>query len=340
MSLRAAEKVFEQRQRIADFFDTEVEQVVFTSNCSHGLNLVIHGVMQNGGHVVTSNLEHNSVLRPIADLVERGVATSTVVDVCSKSDDVILSGFARAIQPGTKLVVCTHGSNTTGQILPIERLAQLCRRRGVFFVVDAAQTAGVLPIRLREMQIDAVCTAGHKSLYGPSGTGLLLLGSDKIFPTVFQGGTGSISLSLRQPEFYPDRLESGTINTAGICGLGAGVAFVQQRGVSDIYQHEMRLCRRAYDALSNMPQVILYHNGYELGSQLPVLLFNVQSMPSTELVDQLDQKGFALRGGLHCAPLAHRALHTERSGAARLSVSAFNQMAEIERFIRVMKNIQ
>lgn len=329
LSMRAAEQVFCVREMAAELFGAPVEQVVFTSNCTHALNLMIKGVMAQGGHMVITNLEHNSVLRPTYRLARDGMADYTVVDVLNQTDQEILDRFDQAITPETRLLVCTHASNVTGQILPVQAIGRLCRERGILFGVDGAQSAGILPCRLDELGADFFCTAGHKGLYGPTGTGLLVLRNPDLLTPLMEGGTGSNSYEQEQPDFYPDRLEAGTLNSVGICGLGGGIQFVRQRGISAIYRHEMALCRQLWRQLRRMPHVILYDQEFLPGKKAPVLLFNIRGISSMEAVDRLSQKGFALRGGLHCAPLVHQALGTEEVGGIRFSPSAMNCCCQV-----------
>ncbi|WP_069988090.1 aminotransferase class V-fold PLP-dependent enzyme [Massilioclostridium coli] len=339
ISMRTAEKVYQVRNLAADFFDAEVENVIFTCNCTQALNFAIKGILLNGGHVITTNLEHNSVLRPIASLAKHNNVSYTIMDVYNQSEETILAMIKKAIRSDTKLIICTHGSNVTGQRLPIERIAKLCKEHNILFAVDGAQSAGVLPVQVRNMGIDLFCTAGHKSLYGPSGTGLLVLGNKILLETIMEGGTGTNSFRMEQPEFYPERMESGTVNTAGICGLGAGIQFLKQKGLRRIYQHEISLCRMAFLGLKGMRNIQLYTPDCAEGSYLPVFIFNVKGRTSMEVVDQLNDAGFALRGGLHCAPLIHQALGTEEIGGVRLSVSVFNKREEIQKFLSTMQKI-
>lgn len=339
LSMKTAEKIFRVRSAAADLFGADVERVIFTSNCSHSLNVAIKGSIESG-HVITTCLEHNSVLRPLESLQHSGKISYSVADVHNKTPDEIVEEIRGLVRMDTKLVVCTHASNVTGQILPIARIAQMCRRNGLLLIVDAAQTAGVLPIKVDDMGIDILCTAGHKGLYGPTGTGLLILGKDVNLLPLMEGGTGSKSLELTQPDFYPDRLEAGTLNSVGICGLGAGIDFVRKQGINRIYQHEIGICRMVFRSFQKFPHVELYTDRFEPGERAPVLIFNIKGKTSEEITSFLNDKGFALRGGLHCAPLVHQALGTEKNGAVRFSPSAFNTKAEAEKFIRTVGGIR
>lgn len=338
VSLRAAEKVYEVRKKAADFFGADVENTIFATNCTHALNMAIKGVMKGGGHVVTSCLEHNSVLRPLHKLQKDGLITYTVVDVLAEDMD-ILTNLEKAIRSDTRAIVITHASNVLGRVMPVAEIGRLCKRRGLKLVVDAAQSAGVLPINIRELGINVLCMPGHKGLYGGSGTGLMLLNDIDPIDTLLEGGTGSVSNSLEQPEFNPDRYESGTLNTYGILTLGAGLDFVRRRGIENLYRHEMSLCRYVWQQLRKIPGVTVYQESLELGKSVPILLFNIDGMSSMETAKLLDDAGFCLRGGLHCAPLVHERLGTAEQGAVRFSPGAFNQMPEAAAFVANIKKI-
>lgn len=338
VSLRAAEKVYEVRKKAADFFGAEVENTIFATNCTHALNMAIKGLMKSGGHVVTSCLEHNSVLRPLHKLQKDGVITYTVVDVMGDNAD-ILTKLEKAIRHDTKAIVITHASNVLGRVMPVAEIGRLCDRRGLKLVVDAAQSAGVLSIHVGEMGIHILCMPGHKGLYGATGTGLMILNGIDPIDTLLEGGTGSVSNSLDQPEFNPDRYESGTLNTCGILTLGAGLDFVRRRGISNLYRHEMALCRYAWQELRKIPGITVYQDSFEMGKNVPILLFNIDGMNSMETAKLLDEAGFGLRGGLHCAPLVHERLGTAEQGGVRFSPGAFNQMPEVTAFVGKIKKI-
>ncbi len=338
ISLRTAEKVYETRKKAADFFHAEPENTVFASNCTHALNMAIKGLMRGGGHAVTSCLEHNSVLRPLHALYKDGISSYSVADVMG-DDDAIIAGLEREIRPNTKAIIITHASNVTGRVMPIERIAMLCRLYRLKLVVDAAQTAGVLPIDVQRTGINVLCTAGHKGLYGTTGTGLMILNDIEPLQTLIDGGTGSVSGSLDQPEFNPDRYESGTLNTCGILSLSAGLDFIRRCGMSSLYRHELSLCRELYHGLKGMQGITLYHDCPEYGRNVPIVLFNVDGLPSMVTTEQLNQAGFALRGGLHCAPLIHERLGTSAIGAVRFSPGVFNTQAEVAAFLGYLKKI-
>jgi cysteine desulfurase family protein len=324
MSLDAAIKVYECREAAASLFGAaEPEHVVFTQNCTHAVNLAIKGALRRDDHVIISDLEHNSILRPVHTLAERGIITYSVATV-SEDEEETLHNFTQLIQPNTRMIACTHGSNVWGIRLPIRKLGQLAAHCGILFLVDAAQTAGVVEIDMARDNIDFLCAAGHKSLYGPTGTGLLITARGSELATLIEGGTGTMSADYGQPADMPERLESGTINTMGILGLGAGIGYVKKMTIPVIYNHEMKLGTLIRQRLEAIRGVRLYTRTYEKGVHLPVISFNIGGMSSEEVVEKLSEKGFALRGGLHCAPLAHRKMDTLRTGAARISIGAFN----------------
>ena len=330
MSIKTAQAVYHVRETAANLFGvSNPEQVIFTSNCTHSLNTVIHGVLNPGDHVILSDLEHNSVTRPVYHLSKRGVAFD-IAQTVPGDDAETLKAFAKLINGRTKLMICTHGSNVFGVSMPVRKLAEMAKRAGVLFLVDAAQTAGVLDISAEDDGFDFICTPGHKGLYGPTGTGLLVINS-KVKPTsLMQGGTGSFSYEFEQPDFCPDCYESGTINTIGILGLGAGLAYVAARTPKKIYEYEMSLAAHIYDALSRNSRLELYTPRPKLGESLPVISFNVQGQTGEQTAAQLNEMGFALRGGLHCSPLAHRKYGTLERGTARISVGCFNTPHDAE----------
>lgn len=332
LSLAAGEQVFRVRQQLAQEYGTAPERVIFTSGCTMSMNLVLQGCLAGGGGLLTSAWEHNCVLRPAAALVGRGKvrweqAPGTGAD--------LVEGIASRIRPDTALVECTHGSNVTGQVFPVREIGAVCHRMGVPFAVDAAQTGGSLPLNLKQDHIDYLCLAGHKGFYGPAGIGVLLLGENAQLPPLLYGGTGSNSADPAMPEFYPDRLEPGTLNTPGILGLGAGVVWRKQLGQAAL-ERELALCRKLEQGLSRIPGVQVYTQGYRGGERMPLMLFNIAGYTSQQAANVLGQKGFALRGGLHCAPSAHAQLGTLEEGAVRCSIGAFNTPAEVERLVEAV----
>ena len=340
MSLKASEIIFRCRENAAALFGVESpERIIFTDNCTTALNTVIQGLLKSGDHAVISSLEHNAVARPLEHLKRRGVSYS-VARVFEGDDDATIESFRRAIKGNTKLVVCTAASNVFGIRLPIERIAALCRIYNILFCVDAAQSAGVIPINMSESGIDFLCAAGHKGLYGPMGTGILAINSAVLPESLTQGGTGSMSLSLEQPDVLPDKYESGTPNLPGIAGLNAGLRFVIDRGEEHIFRSELSKAQMLYDGLASMPDVVLYTARPQISTHVPVISFNVRGHDSEEAAALLnDRFNIAVRAGLHCAPLAHKALGTEQQGTVRAVMSVYTKPAQIEYFLSSVKKI-
>lgn len=338
LSMETAARVYTCRESAAELFGAEVDQVVFTSNCSHALNMAIKGALRQGDHVIISDLEHNSVLRPVHVLAQRELITYSVAQTARDDDDTV-AAFESLINERTRLIACTHASNAFGIRLPIERICAMAHRHGVLFLLDAAQTAGVLPIDMKKTGIDFLCTAGHKSLYGPSGTGLLITPYGEYLATLMEGGTGSASALFDMPDIMPDRLECGTVNTAGILGLGAGISFVREKGMAALHRQEMRVAGEIYRQLRAVPRAELYTDRFTPEKNVPVISFNLAGISSEELTDKLSDRGFALRGGLHCSPLAHRKMGTLELGTARISVGAMNTMQQAEQLCTAIRRI-
>ncbi len=339
LSLQTAEMIYRCREKAADFFGLgQADGVVFTQNCTHALNLAIKGLVRPGGKVVVSSLEHNAVMRPLTALQKSHGIRVEVAEVIFGDDEATFRSFERLIDSETDLVVCTHASNVCGLILPIEKIGHLCRRWGIPLVVDAAQSAGTVPIHMERMGIDCLCMPGHKGLYGPTGTGMLLT-SHPIPTTLIEGGTGTFSADFNQPEQLPERLESGTVNTVGIAGLSAGLSFVRQKGNERIHTYEIGLIRTLYDELKSLRPVVLYMDRPSVAHFSPVLSFNVEGIPSEQVAEELSRLGFAVRAGLHCAPAAHRRLGTLEQGTVRISPSVFNQEQQIESLVESVKKI-
>lgn len=335
MSMAASRAVFNSRSACAEFFGAEPENTVFTLNCTHALNIAIKGLARPGAHFVLSDIEHNAVIRPVHSLTEHGMSY-TIFESTQDPVQTMLNA-SRAIRPETVALVCTAAGNVTGQRMPLPELADLCRRRRICFIVDAAQGAGLLPLNLKD-GINIICTAGHKGLYGPMGTGLMLTDGKYPLETLIEGGTGSASESLEQPEFLPDRFESGTINTPGAIALGAGVDFVKTRTPQRIAAHEILLCRNLCVMLRKIPGVMVYSEIDSRPEQYaPVVSFNIGDIPSAEASTRLSDMGFCLRGGLHCAPLAHKKLGTLETGTVRFAPSAFTTPEEVERLARAVR---
>jgi cysteine desulfurase/selenocysteine lyase len=338
LSMAAAEEVYKCRSEAANLFNAEgPECVAFFMNATQAINAALKGFLTKPAHVITSCLEHNAVMRPLAKLSEKGV-TYSVAEV-SIDADATVANFENLIKEDTAMIACTHASNVCGKILPIEKLGMLCKARGLKFLVDASQTAGVIPIDMQKCGIDFLCMPGHKSLYGPMGTGMLITSIGETLDTIYEGGTGSNSTSLEQPEFMPDRLESGTVNAVGIAGLRAGIRYIKNRGINNIFNEEMYLALKLYDNLKALEYIRLYTERPEKGF-VPLICFNVEDISSIEIVSQLDKIGFALRGGLHCAPATHNFLGTLSQGMVRAGFGLYNNGEEIKLLISAIKKIK
>lgn len=335
-AVKASEAVFNVREKVSDYFHASGPQnVVFTASCTQSINCVLKGVLKRGDHVVVSSLEHNAVMRPLVKLKN----PFSVAEVSFTDDETTLNNFKRAVKPNTKLIFCTAASNVAGKVLPIEKIGKFCKERGILFGVDAAQGAGVLPIDMKKMKIDFLCIAAHKGLFSPMGIGILIC--EKNIPeTLIEGGTGTNSLDFFQPDVLPERLESGTLNLPAIFGIGAGIDFLKQKGMENLYTHEMKLTQDLYRKLSNNPKIVLYTPFPQKNMFAPVLCFNVKNIPSEKTANHLAKNNIAVRGGYHCAPTAHKQMRTLESGAVRASFSFFNTEKEISVFSQVLSKIK
>ena len=341
MAIKASEIVYNTRAKLAYLYSvSDPSNVIFTNNCTTSLNTVIKGVLKSGDHVIISSLEHNAVLRPVEKLKKKGISYS-IAEVVEGDDDKTLDNFRNSINDKTKLVICTSASNVFGIKPPYERICALCHQYGIRTCVDAAQGAGLFDIDLSNSSIDYLCLAGHKGLYGPMGTGVLIINCDEIPDSLTEGGTGSSSADYNQPGILPDKFESGTVNFPGIAGLGAGVDFVRRKGTQNIYKHELTLTQQIYNSLKNMDNIILYTNFPQYGSYAPVISFNVKGRGCEETAEILSVKhNIAVRSGLHCAPLAHKYYDTLDIGTVRAVPSVFTTKSDINRFIFALYNIK
>ncbi len=327
-AMLAAETVFACRETAAELFHVDdPEQVVLTSSATHGLNIAIKSLAGPGDTVLISGYEHNAVTRPLYAMgASVRIASGPLFD-----PQALLSSFEAQLTGDVKCVVCTHVSNVFGYILPLEEVAALCRFRGIPLIVDASQSAGCLPVHLRELGAAFIAMPGHKGLYGPQGTGLLLCGGEAA--PLMEGGTGSRSADQAMPDFLPDRLEAGTHNVPGAAGLLAGLRYVKARGTGAILEQERALTLRAARGLSRLAGVTVYAAA-NAERQAGVLSFNIGGMDCETAAAALGERDIAVRAGLHCAPLAHRSAGTFETGTVRASFSAFNTPAEVDRLIQ------
>lgn len=339
MSLRAGEEIYKCRSRAAEFFGAEnPENIVFTLNCTHAVNIVLKGLLKNGDHVVVSDMEHNAAMRPLTALADRGISY-TVVRINENNANETLSAFREALRDNTKLVVCNHVSNVWGIRLPIERITAMCHQYGIQVLIDASQSAGVIPMNISRSEYDYVCLPGHKGLYAPMGVGMLITSRGEELDTFIEGGTGSSSSVLEQPRSMPDRFESGTQNLPAIAGLRAGIDFVDKITPEKIHAHEITLLKALYDRLRENKSVILYTSEPNIKTSGGVLSFNIKDTDSETAAEYLSSRySIAVRAGLHCAPLAHKHFGTENDGAIRVSLSYFNTMRDINMFVQAINS--
>ena len=334
-AMLAAETAFACREEAAKLFGVaEPEHVVLTFNATHGLNIAIKSLVRPGSTVLISGYEHNAVTRTLAAI--KGVKVRVAESELFRPD-LLLSQFEKLLTGDVSAVICNHVSNVFGYVLPIPEIAALCRDRKKPLIVDASQSAGCLSVSLKEWGAAFIAMPGHKGLYGPQGTGLLLCSSDAVRPLI-EGGTGSASAQQEMPEFLPDRLEAGTHNVPGVAGLLEGMRFVERQGTGAILEHERRLALRAVRGLERIPGVEVFASP-NLLNQAGVISFRVPAMDCEAVGEALGQAGIAVRAGLHCAPLAHRSAGTFESGTVRISFSAFNQMGEVDRFLEKLSRV-
>ncbi len=338
-SVEAATKVFSVREKLCKFFNCESENsVCFTANCTASVNTVLYGCLNPGDHIIISSLEHNAVLRPLVYMAQNRGISYDVVGVNVREPEKCVTEFEKKIKYNTKMIFTTHASNVTGTVLPIKQIGELCRNKKLLFGVDAAQSVGHLKIDMKDMYVDYLCVAPHKGLYAPMGVGVLI--ADKpINNVLIKGGTGVNSLSYEQPDSLPERIESGTINVPGICGIGAGVDYSENLIKKKAFTAEKKLLHILYVELRKM--------GAELFTEEPlneryvsVLSFNIQGHSSEEVAQYLARNNVAVRGGLHCAPLAHKTLGTIDRGTVRVSTSVFNNVNEIEKVVFLLKKFK
>ena len=336
-ALKTSRGVFETRQLLSRLFNTgNPMNIIFTFNCTESLNIGIKGILKSGDHVITTSMEHNSVLRPIQYLSNKGIE-STIVN--GNSEGLIDPlDIEKAIKPNTKLIVTTHMSNLVGSITPIEEIGGMAKKYNIHYIVDAAQSAGVYDIDVKKMNIDILAFPGHKGLLGPQGTGGLYISDALDIDSIFQGGTGSDSSSMIQPNIKPDKFESGTINAPGVIGLGSGIKYIMEKGMDSIRAHEEELTKHFIEGIKNIEDIRIY--GPLTHRQGPVISLNIKDIDSSEISYILDEKyNIATRPGLHCAPLGHKTIGTLKQGTVRFSFGIFNTHEEIDIAIKALSEI-
>ena len=330
LAMRSAEAVYNAREAVASLFSAEPENVVFTLNTTYALNMAIKGVCARGGHVLISNMEHNSVLRPIARLAADKKIRYDVFKAYDRQRKLtpkdILADITSRLRSDTKAIVCIHSSNICSYSLPIREIGQFCRRHGILFIVDAAQSAGHLPISIVDDCIDVLCLPAHKGLYSPQGVGIMIMRQGLKIDTLVEGGNGVRSLELGMGDSAPERYEGGTLCLPAIAGLSKGVEFVRQIGIEAIAAHEKKLWIRTFERLSSIRRVKIYDRENAGG----VMLFNLEGISPDTLGELLSSKGFCLRTGFHCTSLAHKALGTLDGGGVRIGFGIFNTEQEVD----------
>ncbi|SCY62673.1 aminotransferase class V-fold PLP-dependent enzyme [Alkaliphilus peptidifermentans] len=338
LAIEAGRVIFKGRELVCKLFNIDNPmQVVFTSNATESLNLGIKGVLKPGDHVITTSMEHNSVLRPIKALESIGVE-NTIVE-CYSDGSISVKEIEAAIKRNTKLIVMTHASNVTGTLMPIGEIGQIAKNNNILFLVDAAQTAGVYDIDVNKLNIDILALPGHKGLLGPQGTGILYIREGIDVMHFKEGGTGSKSEELTQPEMMPDRYESGTPNTPGIAGLAKGIEFILSEGVHKIRRHEEELTKYFLDELSHIKEVKVY-GVKDASKQAAVVSLNIGEEDSSEIAYILDKAyDIAVRPGLHCAPVAHKTIGSFEQGTVRFSIGYFNTKEDIDKVVTAIKDI-
>lgn len=337
-ALSAARTIYDTRAALAKLFGAEgPERIAFTANSTEALNMAIKGLLAPGDHVITTALEHNSVLRPLYELEDRGMALTilpadTLGNICCED-------FQKEIRPTTRAIVTTHGSNLTGNLLDIERIGSVARAHGLTYIVDASQTAGVFDIDVQRMNIDILCFTGHKGLLGPQGTGGLYVREGIEIRPLLSGGSGVQTHLRSHPPQMPTVLEAGTLNGHGIAGLGAAVKYLQETGMDAIRQKEQALMWAFYEAVRQIPGITVYGD-FSTGERCAIVSLNVRDYDSGEVSDALSESyGIATRPGAHCAPLMHRALGTVDQGAVRFSFSHFNTEEEIKIAVSALQEL-
>lgn len=337
MAVKASEKVMNTRKEIARLFNvSNLFNIIFTCSATEGLNIGIKGILKRGDHVITTVMEHNSVLRPINCIKAKAVKCSIVG--ADRYGFVNPRNIEKQIKANTKMIVVNHVSNVTGSIQNIEKIGEIAKKHGVIFMVDASQSAGTIDIDVNKCNIDVMALPGHKGLLGPQGTGVLYIKEGLEVSEFKSGGTGSNSYSMSQPDFLPDKFESGTLNTPGIAGLYEGIKFIEKTGMENIRKHELGLTEMLLKELNKRDYIILYGKK-DMKDRGAVVSLNVDGIDSSDTAAVLNLKGIGIRNGYHCAPLVHEVIGTKNKGTVRISPGYFNTFEEIEGLVKVLDEI-
>lgn len=338
LAMKAAREIYDARENIAKLFNIDNPMnIVFTNNATDSLNLAIKGAVKEGDHIITTSMEHNSVIRPIKALEKQGIENTIVL--CDKDGFLKIEDLKKAIRPNTKLIVTTHASNVCGTLIDIKSVGQVAKENNILYLVDASQTAGVYNIDTKEINVDMIAAPGHKCLLGPQGTGILYIREGLDIDILKEGGTGSRSEDLFQPNLLPDKYESGTHNTPGIVGLNEGIKFILEKGIDEIKNYEEELCQYMLDRLKEVPDIVIY-GPMDSKKRAAVISINIGNMDSGEITFILDSEyDIATRSGIHCSPLAHKTLGTIEQGAVRFSLGYFNTKEEVDTTVNALKEI-
>lgn len=337
-ALNAARVIYETREKLARFFHGEdASRIVFTANSTESLNIAIKGLFSPGDHVITTVLEHNSVLRPLYECREKGVEL-TILN-CDEKGNISYEDMEAAVKENTKAVVCTHASNLTGNMIDLEKVGEMTSRKGILLVADVSQTAGIYPVDVQKMRIDVLCFTGHKGMLGPQGTGGMYVRPGLVIRPLLSGGSGVDTYNPRHPDFMPAALEAGTLNGHGIAGLGAAVSWLEEKGLDVLREIELCRMRQFYEGVSRIPEVTVYGD-FSADRRCPIVSLNIGDYDSSEVSDELSVTyGIVTRPGAHCAPLMHRALGTTGQGAVRFSFSHCNTEEEVETAVQAIKEL-
>lgn len=337
-ALDASRVIYAAREKLAHFFNAEsASRIVFTANSTESLNIAIKGLFCPGDHVITTVLEHNSVLRPLYECQEQGVEITILG--CDKKGNISYEEMESAVKDNTKAVVCTHASNLTGNMIDLNKVGEITKRHGLLLVVDASQTAGVWPVDVQEQGVDVLCFTGHKGLLGPQGTGGMYVRTGVDIRPLLSGGSGIDTYNPHHPSQMPTALEAGTLNGHGIAGLGAAVTYLEETGLNVIREKEQSLMRRFYEGISAIPGIKVYGD-FSTNDRAAIVSFNIGDYDSSEVSDELNvEYGIVTRPGAHCAPLMHKALGTVEQGAVRFSFSHYNTEEEVDAAIRAVEEL-
>lgn len=330
--------VYETRELIAELFHIDdPSRIAFTMNATESLNIAIAGIFRPEDHVITTVMEHNSVLRPLYRMEESGTELSFLQ--ADKKGNISYEELENAIRSNTRAVICTHASNLTGNVLDLEKIGEICKKHRLLFLVDASQTAGIIPIDVQKMKISVLCFTGHKGLLGPQGTGGIYVAPEINIRPLVVGGSGVQSYLKTQPDEMPARLEAGTLNVHGIAGLHEAVSYIIEKGVEQIYQEEHEKTDYFYRMVRSIPDIHIYGDP-EAELHAPIIALNIGDYDSAQVADELmETYGIATRAGAHCAPLMHQALGTQKQGAVRFSFSQFNTRKELDTGIQALREL-